>query len=59
MKGYPGQTDAYESLNSPCFYQEGIDLEEEDSATIGRPRHVCPVEGDVWHRVIERKYGRQ
>jgi len=58
IKGYPGQTDAYESLNSPCFYQEGIDLEEEDSATIGRPRHVCPVEGDVWHRVIERKYGR-
>jgi len=54
IKGYPGQTDAYETLNSPCFYQEGIDLEEKDSATIGRPRYVCPVGS---HRTIERQYG--
>jgi len=52
IKGYPGQTNAYETLNSPCFYQEGIDLEWKGNNPL--PRYVCPVGGN---RTIERQYG--
>jgi len=51
ISGYPGQRDLYQTLNSPCFYQEGVGL--------GRaklePAYVCAVGG---HRSIDIPYGR-
>jgi len=54
INGFPGQKDAYETLNSPCFYQEGIDLEKR--IKIPEPRYVCLVSKN---RTIERKFGHR
>lgn len=51
IKGVPGFSGVYQTLNSPCFYSEGIGIGEKKFA----PANICPVGSD---RSIDIQYGK-